>query len=58
MLTKRFLTEHNIQFEECMVDDETTREKLKRWGFTSLPVVKSGDEMFAGFQPQRLEMLK
>lgn len=58
MLTKRFLTEHNIQFEEHLVNDEMTRERLKSHGFSSLPVVDTGQEMFAGFQPQRLATLK
>ncbi|MDO4669890.1 MAG: glutaredoxin-like protein NrdH [Aerococcus sp.] len=57
--TKKFLTEHHIDFE---VSDVTTSdealEEVKAMGFQALPVVVAdGEEPFYGFRPDLLQKL-
>ena len=60
-MTKKYLTEHNIPFEDVNVEeDEAALELIKQHGFFSLPVVTTNDSFdfaFCGFQPDKLNDL-
>ncbi len=58
-MTKRFLTEHHVDFDERNINEEPQYvDYLKEHGFQSLPVVEAnGDLQFSGFQPAKLQQL-
>ncbi|MEJ6400226.1 redoxin NrdH [Nicoliella lavandulae] len=58
-MTKRFLQEHNIEFNEINIDEQPEYiEQLKSEGFMATPVVKAeGIEAFSGFRPDQLNKL-
>lgn len=59
--TKNTLKRYGIPYTEVNVqnpENEKLVEMLREKGFGSLPVVDTGNEMWAGFQPDRLEALK
>lgn len=56
VLTKRYLTQHHIPFEEKNIEEDVTAlEDVKALGYKEVPVVQldNGDH-FSGFQPDRL----
>ncbi|RRC92169.1 glutaredoxin-like protein NrdH [Erysipelotrichaceae bacterium OH741_COT-311] len=57
--TKKFLKEHNVDFEER--DVETSKDALQEvlsLGFQSLPViVADGYDAFTGFRPDMLDQI-
>lgn len=61
LITKKFLTEHDIPFKEINVSEQPSGlVELQERGIKSVPVVLVGDnwnEAFVGFQPDRLEEL-
>ncbi|GLB47166.1 NrdH-redoxin [Philodulcilactobacillus myokoensis] len=62
MLTKRFLEEHQIDFEEKNISKETQYvDFLKNKGFMETPVVfvknEDGEDSFSGFRPDKLNQL-
>jgi len=57
-LTKRLLDRLDVQYVEEDATDERNLEAFKALGFLSAPVVvvgESGDDMWAGFQPDRIK---
>ena len=60
-MTKKFLMEHDIPFEEIdVLEDESALELIKQHGFFSLPVVTTNDSFdfaWCGFRIDRLEEL-
>lgn len=58
-LTKLFLNNNNIKFNEINVDeDKNALENLKSQGLKQLPIVKLNNELIAsGFQPNKLKVL-
>lgn len=59
-MTKKFLTEHNINFEEKNIStDPSAVSYLKDQGFLSVPVVFENDaaDPIVGFRPDRLKGL-
>lgn len=60
-MTKKFLSDHDVPFEEIdVLEDETALELIKSHGFFSLPVVTTNDSFdgaWCGFRIDRLEEL-
>lgn len=60
-MTKKFLTDHDVPFEEIDVEeDEAALELIKFHGYYSLPVVTTNDSFdfaWCGFRIDRLEEL-
>ncbi|BAP86243.1 glutaredoxin [Paucilactobacillus hokkaidonensis JCM 18461] len=58
-MTKRFLTEHNVNFVEHNIDEQPEYiDRLKQEGFLATPVVKLGNgKSFSGFRPDVLKQL-
>lgn len=58
-MTKRFLTEHNVNFVEHNIDEQPEYiDRLKQEGFMATPVVKLGNgQSFSGFRPDVLKQL-
>lgn len=57
-MTKRFLSENNIPFEEVNIDVEPEAvEWLKGQGFQSVPVTFSNETAIIGFRPDQLKTL-
>ena len=59
-MSKRYLKDKGVAFEEInIVDHPEAVEKLKLYGFGSMPVVANGslDDAWSGFRPDRLEKL-
>lgn len=57
-LTKRFLTDRGIAFQERNVaDDPEALDLVKNLGYQSAPVVISGEQHWSGFRPDKLETL-
>lgn len=60
-MTKNFLSQHDIPFEEINVlADEAALELIKQHGFYSLPVVTTNDSFdfaWCGFRIDKLEEL-
>lgn len=58
VFTKKYLQSKNISFEEKRIDqDQSYLDEVISLGYTSLPVIKIGQESFSGYQPERLEAL-
>ena len=59
MMTKHFLKDHHMDFEEINVDDNMeAKQLLIEKNLLQLPVVTNNEEWISGFQPQRLQQLK
>ncbi|AIM24609.1 glutaredoxin-like protein NrdH [Melissococcus plutonius] len=57
-MTKRYLTENNISFEEINIDQEPYElNRLKEQGFQSVPVIISDTTTIVGFRPNQLKQL-
>jgi len=57
-MTKRFLAENNINFEEVNIDNEPNAlDWLKEQGFQSVPVITSDATTVIGFRPDQLRQL-
>lgn len=57
-LTKRFLAEHQVSFNEINIDEQPEAvENLKAAGFRSVPVLKTTDAAIVGFRPEELRQL-
>ncbi|AOF48559.1 glutaredoxin-like protein NrdH [Tetragenococcus halophilus] len=57
-MTKRFLAENNINFEEVNIDNEPNAlDWLKEQGFQSVPVITSDATTVVGFRPDQLRQL-
>ena len=55
-MTKMWLKDRNYEFTEYNISENLEHaEDLERMGFKVTPVTVIGDEMIAGFNPQRLE---
>ncbi|MCY9807156.1 glutaredoxin-like protein NrdH [Lentilactobacillus senioris] len=56
-MTKRYLTEHDVVFEEHNINEQPEYiNYLKSNGFQSLPVIEiEGQPAFSGFRPQQLQ---
>lgn len=53
--TKQVLLRKGIEFADVDIDAHPDlRETLKAWGFTSLPVVRAGEEWWCGLRPDKL----
>ena len=56
---KRWLKSNGIAFNEINVSEQPEYiQEVKDLGFTSLPVTKSGDFVFSGFDVPKLNELK
>jgi glutaredoxin-like protein NrdH len=57
-MTKRFLTEHHVDFIEHNINENPQYvDYLKDRGFQSLPVIETADTQFSGFRPDKLQKL-
>lgn len=57
-MTKRYLTENNISFEEINIDQKPDElNRLKEQGFQSVPVIISDTTTIVGFRPNQLKQL-
>jgi glutaredoxin-like protein NrdH len=59
-MTKKFLADKNLSFEEINIDVETQYiDSLKEKGFRSVPVITTADEKvtIVGFRPDQLRTL-
>ncbi|OJG84369.1 glutaredoxin-like protein NrdH [Enterococcus raffinosus] len=57
-MTKRYLTENQISFEEVNIDNEPEALGfLKDQGFQSVPVIFGGQQAIIGFRPDQLKAL-
>ncbi|AXX65152.1 MAG: glutaredoxin-like protein NrdH [Lactobacillus sp.] len=58
-MTKRFLNEHNVHFEERNINNQPQYlDYLKQQGFQSVPVVMAADNNpIVGFRPDELKEL-
>lgn len=59
-MTKKFLADKNLNFEEINIDVETQYiDSLKEKGFRSVPVITTADEKvtIVGFRPDQLRTL-
>lgn len=58
-MTKRFLSEHNVPFEERNINVEPQYiDYLKQKGFQSVPVIEAeGQQLISGFQPDMLSKI-
>lgn len=57
-MTKRFLSENNISYEEVNIDNEPNAiDWLKEKGFQSVPVITSDATTVVGFRPDQLRQL-
>lgn len=57
-MTKRFLTEHHVDFIEHNINENPQYvDYLKNRGFQSLPVIETADTQFSGFRPDKLQQL-
>ena len=57
--TKRMLKSIDVDFEEVdMSQDPIALEMVKTLGYTSAPVVVSGDQHWSGFRMDRIKSLK
>ena len=57
--TKKWLTDRGLDYEEVNVSDHPERiAEVKDLGFNGLPVTKSGDLVFQGFNIPKLNELK
>jgi len=55
-MTKMWLSDRDYEFTEYNVSENLEyAEDLARMGFRVTPVVVVGDQMIAGFSPQKLE---
>ncbi|WP_172189009.1 glutaredoxin-like protein NrdH [Lentilactobacillus kribbianus] len=56
-MTKRYLAEHNVDFEEHNINEQPQFiDYLKDRGFQSVPVVEiEGTPAFSGFRPDQLQ---
>lgn len=56
--TKKHLTKNNIEFTAVdITEDAEARETVLALGYSSAPVVVSGDVHFSGFRPDKLKEL-
>lgn len=57
--TKRLLKSIDVDFEEVdMSEDPIALEMVKTLGYTSAPVVITGDQHWSGFRMDRIKALK
>ncbi|KRM11375.1 hypothetical protein FD41_GL001425 [Lentilactobacillus farraginis DSM 18382 = JCM 14108] len=58
-MTKRYLTEHNVKFEEHNINEQPEYvDYLKNKGFYAVPVVDvDGQQAFSGFRPDELQKI-
>ncbi|MBV7389369.1 MULTISPECIES: glutaredoxin-like protein NrdH [Enterococcus] len=57
-MTKRYLNDNHISFEEINIDSEPTAlDFLKEQGFQSVPVTFNGSDTIIGFRPDQLKAL-
>lgn len=57
-MTKRFLAENHIHFEEVNIDEKPgALAWLKEQGFQSVPVITSAETTVVGFRPDQLRQL-
>lgn len=54
-MTKKFLSEHDIAFEE--VDGLEHIDELREEGFAQFPIVKTETDSWSGFRPDKLKTL-
>lgn len=57
-LTKAALTRNDVQYEERNIEEnEAYFEEVREMGFSSVPVVKTWDDSWAGLRPDKLATL-
>jgi len=57
-MVKKYLTEHDISFEEHNIENEPEyRDYVLGLGYQAVPVVEKGDASFYGFRPAELKAL-
>jgi len=56
--TKKMLDKRGIQYNTVdITQDEEAYEMIVKMGFLSVPVVISGDQSWAGFQPDKINSI-
>jgi glutaredoxin-like protein NrdH len=56
--TKKLLDKRGVQYNTVdITQDEEAYEMIVKMGFLSVPVVISGDQSWAGFQPDKINSL-
>lgn len=58
--TKNMLNLKRIPYVEVDVtEDQAAYDKVKDfWGFNQVPVVDTGDDVWSGFRPERIEQIE
>lgn len=57
-MTKKMLDKNGIEYTVIdITEDAQAYEKIVSMGFMSVPVVISGDQAWAGFQPDKINSL-
>lgn len=57
--TKKLLKTQNIQYVEINIDtDSIARQELVNDGWKTMPVIKTKETSWSGFQPDRIRNLK
>jgi glutaredoxin-like protein NrdH len=56
--TKKLLDKRGVQYNTVdITQDEEAYEMIVKMGFMSVPVVISGDQSWAGFQPDKINSI-
>lgn len=56
VFTKKFLESENIPFEERRVDqNKEYLDEVIELGYQALPVIKTENDVFKGYQPEKLQ---
>lgn len=54
-ITNKFLSEHNIAFEEF--DGRAHIDELREEGFVQFPIIKTENDAWSGLRPDKLKAL-
>lgn len=57
MVTKKFLTEHDINFQVKNTENESYRNEVIDMGYTGLPVVVTDNDQWSGLRMDKLHGL-
>lgn len=57
-MTKKFLDQHKVEYNEINLDEQPEFiDHVKGLGFSAAPVIETENDVFSGFQPDKLKAL-